>query len=121
MRASKIALLFGFIFITGCSDDQPPRDVADVSSDNTTTLMAPVISKASKDEIIVRYAQVSMGFDAGCNPFKSFSSEKNQCAKLPESVKKIASEHCANYSKKAVFYGNKTNLIKMTLSRFKCE
>jgi hypothetical protein len=36
-------------------------------------------------------------------------------------VKDIAIEHCAESGKKAVFLGNKTSLLQMTISEFSCE
>jgi hypothetical protein len=120
-KASKIVLLLALGFTAACARDEPPRDVSNVSSSNTSTLFKPTTSSASSEGIQITYAQVSLGFDAGCNPFKSFSSDLNQCAKLPETVKGLATAHCDTFNKKAIFVGNKTNLLQMTVSKFKCE
>ena len=114
----------GSIMVSGClSGGAPerPRDVADVSSSDTSTIIDPKIVKSSEEGIEIKYAQLSFGFDAGCNPYKTYSSDLNECAKLPENVKDIAIEHCAESGKKAVFLGNKTSLLKMTISEFSCE
>ena len=119
---SKVLLIFGLLaLISGCSNHEPPRDVKDISSKNIKTIVAPKITKSSSEVLEIRYAQMSMGFAAGCNPNKLFSSKLNQCAELPENVKSMAIGHCENYDKKAVFLGNKTNLLKMTVSKFRCE
>jgi len=118
----KFLLIAGLCaFISGCSNNEPPRNVKDVSSKNIKTITAPKIVKSSSEMLEIRYAQMSMGFAEGCNPHKSFSSKLNQCAELPESVKEMAITHCENYAKKAIFLGNKTNLLQMTVSKFKCE
>jgi hypothetical protein len=118
----KFLLIIGLFFlVTGCSNNEPPRDVKDVSSKNIKTIVEPKITKSSSKMLEIRYAQISMGFAAGCNPYKSFSSKLNQCAELPENVKSMAVDHCEKYDKKAVFLGNKTNLLKMTVSKFGCE
>jgi len=118
----KFLLIVGLCFlISGCSNNEPPRDVKDVSSKNIKTIVAPKITKSSPEILEIRYAQMSMGFATGCKPYKSFSSELNQCAELPENVKLMAIEHCENYNKKAIFLGNKTNLLQMTVSKFRCE
>ena len=66
---------------------------------------------------------MAMGFDTlGCNAYRNIStSELNQCAKLPEDVKAMAISYCENKGKKAVFWGNEDNWIKMTVSKFSCE
>ena len=74
-----------------------------------------------KAKLELEPAQLSFGFDARCNPYKTYSSDLNECAKLPENVKNIAIEHCAESGKKAVFLGNKTSLLQMTISEFSCE
>ena len=84
-------------------------------------LWQPKIIKSSPEMLEIRYAQMSMGFATGCNPYKSFSSKLNQCSELPENVKLMAIEHCESYNKKALFLGNKTNLLQMTVSKFRCE
>ena len=117
-------ILIGSIMVSGClSGGAPerPRDVADVSSSDTSTIIDPKIVKSSEEGIEIKYAQLSFGFDAGCNPYKTYSSDLNECAKLPENVKDIAIEHCAESGKKAVFLGNKTSLLQMTISEFSCE
>ena len=105
----------------GCTGAQSPNDVSDVSSKNIATIFPPKVTKSSPEKLEITYAQISMGFDSGCNPYQSFSSELNECAQLPSNVKVLAIDHCAKYSKKAVFLGNKTNLLKMTVSKFECE
>jgi PBP1b-binding outer membrane lipoprotein LpoB len=118
----KFSLIIGLcFFISGCSNDEPPRDVNDISSKNIKTIVAPKITKSSPEMLEIRYAQMSMGFAAGCNPNKSFSSKLNQCAELPENVKSMAINHCKDFNKKAVFLGNKTNFLQMTVSKFRCE
>ena len=54
-------------------------------------------------------------------PLEVFLTKKNECAELPENVKTIAMDHCESYDKKAVFLGNKKNLLQMTVSVFRCE
>jgi hypothetical protein len=49
------------------------------------------------------------------------STKLNQCAKLPENVKQLAVDHCSRFEKTAMFLGNKTNLIQMTVSHFDCK
>ena len=118
----KFLLTVGMcVLISGCSNDEPPRDVKNVSSKNIKTIMAPKIIKSSPEILEIKYAQMSMGFATGCNPYKSFSSKLNQCSELPENVKLMAIEHCESYNKKALFLGNKTNLLQMTVSKFRCE
>jgi hypothetical protein len=118
----KFLLIVGlFSLISGCSNNEPPRDVKDVSSKNIKTIVAPKITKSSSEMLEIRYAQMSMGFATGCNPNKSFSSKLNQCAELPVNVKSMAIDHCESYDRKAVFLGNKTNLLQMTVSKFRCE
>ena len=93
-----------------CSRDEPPRDVTDVSSPNTSSLFKPMTSSAWFDGIKMNYTQATIGFDAGCNVFEasglyatSSSVELNQCAKLPESVKSLATSHCESFGKKLNF------------------
>jgi len=109
------------IGLAGCASPEPPRDVSLVSTSNTKTLTDPKIGEASSEGLTITYAEMSMGFDAGCNPHKSFSSELNQCSQLPSNVATMAIEHCQKYNKKAVFHGNGTNFIQMTVSNFTCE
>lgn len=118
IRLLILALAAGLI---GCASTEPHRDVDTVSSSKTKTLTAPKIIKSDVDGLQIRYAELSMGFDDTCNPFKSFSEEKNQCSELPENVKVMAINHCEKNGKKAVFLGNKTNFIQMTISKFSCE
>lgn len=108
------------IFLSGCLSDEPARDVKDVSSQNTATIFPPKITKSSPEMLEVRYAQASIGFDAGCSPVAGFKSKLNQCSKLPENVKLLATEHCAKYGKEASFLGNKSNILQMTVSKFSC-
>ena len=115
------AFLILSIFICfSVASQETPRDVSTISSSNTKTLTKPKIANTRKG-FKITYAQMSMGFDAGCNPNRIMSDEVNECAKLPENVKKLATEHCDSFSKKAVFLGNTTNFIQMTVSRFRCE
>ena len=91
-------ILMGSIMVSGCLSGAPPerpRDVADVSSSDTSTIIDPKIVTSSEDGIEIKYAQLSFGFDAGCNLYNTYSSDLNECAKLPENVKDIAIEHCA--------------------------
>ena len=108
------------ISLSGCFSAEPPRDVKDVSSQNTATIFPPKVTKSSPEMLEVRYAQTSVGFDAGCNPVAAFKSKLNQCSKLPENVKLLATEHCAKFGKEAKFLGNKSNLLQMTVSKFSC-
>ena len=103
------------------SDPETPRDVADISSSDTSTIIAPKIVNFSEEGLEIRYAKLSFGFDAGCNPYKSFSSDLNKCAKLPENAKNMALEHCSENGKKAAFLLNKTSLLQITISEFICE
>ena len=121
MLRKSMVISFCCTLLVGCSDTEPPRDVTDVSSKNIATIVAPKVTKSSPEKLEITYAQISMGFDSGCNPFQSFSSKLNDCAQLPDNVKVLAIDHCAKYSKKAVLLGNKTNLLQMTVSKFKCE
>jgi hypothetical protein len=100
---------------------ETPRDADTISSSNTKTLTKPKITNADEKGISIRYAQISMGFDPNCNPNRIMSNELNECAKLPENVKSLAIQHCESIGKKALFLGNRTNLIQMTVSKFKCE
>ena len=107
--------------LASCASQETPRDVDTVSSDKIKTLTPPKIIKSDVNGVSIRYAQISMGFDATCNPNRSFSSELNDCNQLPENVKSLATNHCQQYGKKAVFMGNKTNFIQMTVSKFTCQ
>ena len=114
--------------LTGCAtsfNHEPPHDVTSVGSKNSKTLTAPSISQYDVDGFTdgfrITYAQIGMGFDVGCNPFRNNSEIKNQCSPLPESVKLMAISHCKNKGKKSVFWGNTTNWIEMTVSKFSCE
>jgi len=106
--------------LVGCASE-PPREVSSVSASKTKALNEPKISKASTDGLNITYIEASMGFDGGCNPYKSFSSELNQCSELPENVAKMAIDHCEKYDKKAMFHGNGTSLLQMTVSKFTCD
>lgn len=123
VKLSKQIFLFFFAvaFLSSCAMQETPRDASSVSSSNTRTLTAPAIIDSDEDFIDIRYAQMSMGFDPSCNPNRLMRDELNECAKLPENVKEIAMKHCEAHSKKAVFLGNRTTLLQMTLSKFKCE
>ena len=116
-----ITTLMLAIALVGCASQETPRDVSTVSSNNIKTLTAPKVTKADAKGISIRYAQISMGFDATCNPFRSFSEKRNDCSELPENVKTLAVDHCDLYGKKAVFMGNKTNIVQMTVSKFTCQ
>jgi hypothetical protein len=107
--------------LTGCASTEPPRDVSTISSSKTKTLTTPKITQSDADGFRITYAEMSMGYDAGCNPFKGFSDELNQCSELPKNVKVMAIDHCENQGQKAVFLGNTTNFLKMTVSKFSCE
>jgi hypothetical protein len=113
--------IFFIFFVSSCAMQETPRNVEDISSKNIKTLTTPKISKSDSSSIQITYATMSMGYASGCNPFRSFSDEKNDCAELPENVKTIAMDHCESYDKKAVFLGNKKNLLQMTVSVFRCE
>ena len=120
----KIRLLFvAFVLavITACSQSEPPRAASKVSSANTKTILPPRVKKRSEDGIQIVYPQVSIGFDANCDSSRVMSDQLNQCAKLPETVKSMAVEHCALFGRQAMFIGNKINFIKMTVSRFECQ
>lgn len=123
IRLSKQIFLFFFTvaFLSSCAMQETPRDASSVSSSNTRTLTAPAIIDSDENFIDIRYAQMSMGFDPNCNPNRLMRDELNECAKLPENVKEIAMKHCEANGKKAVFLGNRTTLLQMTLSKFKCE
>ena len=118
---NSIKILMLAIVLTGCASQETPRDVSTVSSDKIKTLLPPKVTKADEKGLSIRYAQVSMGFDATCNPFKSFSDKLNDCNELPENVKTLAVDHCDQFGKKAVFMGNKTTMLQMTLSKFTCQ
>lgn len=123
MIKNKKLFVSGLIItcLAGCASQETPRDVDTISSDKIKTLTPPKIIKSDVNGLSIRYAQMSMGYDAACNPNRSFSSELNDCNELPESVKNLAINHCEKYSKKAVFMGNKTNFIQMTVSKFTCQ
>ena len=121
MTYTKYFLVFGICaLLSGCVPTEPAKNVKDVSSQNTATIFPPKIVKTSPGGLEIRYAQVSVGFDAGCKPSGAFSQKLNKCYKLPENVKSLALAHCAKYSKEAVFLGNKSNLLRMTVSKFRC-
>jgi hypothetical protein len=115
------ALISVSLTLAACAPSEPPREAATVSSANTATLLPPKIKKMSADGIQITYPQISMGFDASCGAFRVMSTKLNQCAKLPENVKQLAVDHCSRFEKTAMFKGNKTNLIQMTVSHFDCE
>ena len=116
-----MVISFCCTLLVGCTGTQSPTNVSDISSKNIATMFPPKVTKLSPEKLEITYAVISMGFAAGCNPYQSFSSELNECAQLPSNVKVLAVDHCAKYSKKAVFLGNKTNLLQMTVSKFECE
>ena len=118
---TRIITAFLCLALASCASQETPRDVDTVSSDKITTLFPPKVTKADEKGLSIRFAEVSMGFDATCNPFKSFSDKRNDCNELPESVKTLAIDHCEKHGKKAVFMGNKTNIIQMTVSKFTCQ
>ena len=108
--------------LCGCAGQQEtPRDVSEIGTDNTVLIFGPSVSDATEEGIKITYAQASMGFDSGCDPNRTFSEDLNECAKLPAEVKEKAISHCATYDKKAVFLGNGTNWLAQTVSRFVCE
>ena len=122
MTAKTLSILIAVVLtLASCAPSEPPREAATVSSANTATLLPPKIKKMSADGIQITYAQVSIGFDANCGAFRVMSSKLNQCAKLPGNVKQLAMDHCSRFEKTAIFMGNKTNLIHMTVSPFDCE
>ena len=115
-------LVLGYILLAACaSQQQPPRDVSEVSSADTVLIFGPSTSDASEEGIKITYAQASMGFDSGCNPNQTFSDELNDCAKLPEEVKTLAIDHCASFGLKALFVSNSTNWLQQTVSNFTCK
>ena len=120
MKVHLIAALM-LLALAGCASQETPRDVSTVSSDKIKTLMPPKVTKSDEKGLSIRYVQMSMGFAAGCNPFKTFSDKLNECFELPENVKTLAVDHCETFDKKAVFMGNKTTLLQMTLSKFTCQ
>ena len=118
---NTIKSLILVIALTGCASQETPRYVSTVSSDKIKTLLPPKVTKADEKGLSIRYAQVSMGFDATCNPFKSFSDKLNDCSELPDNVKTLAVDHCEQFGRKAVFMGNKTTMLQLTLSKFTCQ
>ena len=122
-RAFRFAILAPLLLLlVACAGQQEtPRDVSEVASDNTVLIFGPSVSDATEEGIKITYAQASMGFDSGCDPNRTFSDDLNECAKLPAEVKEAAVSHCASYDKKAVFLGNGTNWLAQTVSRFACE
>ena len=121
MLRKSLVISFCCTLLVGCLDTGTSRDVTDVSSKNIATIFPPKVTKSSPENLEITYAIISMGFDSGCNPFQTFSSELNECAQLPNNVKVLAIDHCAKFNKKAIFSGNKTNLLQMIVSKFKCE
>lgn len=108
--------------LTGCgSTTQPPRDVDTIGSSRTKTLTDPKITESDADSLEITYAEMSMGYAANCNAYKSFSDERNQCSELPENVKVMAIAYCEKSDRKAVFHGNGKSLLQMTVSKFTCE
>jgi hypothetical protein len=118
---NRIITAIMLVTLASCASQETPRDVDTVSSDKITTLFPPKVTKADEKGLSIRFAEVSMGFDATCNPFRSFSDERNDCNELPESVKTLAIDHCEKHGKKAVFMGNSQNIIQMTVSKFTCQ
>ena len=116
-----VFLLVVFMILAGCVSPETPRDADKVSTSNTRTLLSPSITDADSNGISMRYAQISFGFDPACNPNRLFKNDMNKCAKLPQEVKDMAIDHCNTFSKKAVFLGNRTNWLQMTISDFRCE
>ena len=117
-----VATAVVFAFFIGCAaQQQPPRDVSEVSSADAVLVFGPSTSDASAEGIKITYAQASMGFDSGCNPNQTFSDELNDCAKLPEEVKTLALDHCTSFGLKALFVGNSTNWLQQTVSNFTCD
>lgn len=117
----SILAVLGLLAVSACGPNEPPRAVSAVSSSNTQTLLPPRVKDRSEDGIQIVYPQVSIGFDENCDSFRVMSDQLNQCAKLPENVKSVAVEHCALFDKQALFTGNKTNFLHMTVSHFECE
>ena len=118
---NNLIILMSFMALLGCSQAEPPRAVEAVSSENTATLLPPKVRGRSGTGIEIVYPQVSIGFDASCDSFRVMSDKLNQCAKLPSNVKQMAIEHCGLFDQQAIFLGNKTNFLHMTVSRFECE
>ncbi|MDB2410732.1 MAG: hypothetical protein P8J42_04865 [Pseudomonadales bacterium] len=118
---NRIITALMLVALASCASQETPRDVETVSSDKIKTLFPPKVTNADEKGLSIRYAEVSMGFDATCNPFKSFSDKLNDCNELPENVKTLAVDHCDQFGKKAVFMGNKTTMLQMTLSKFTCQ
>ena len=118
---NRIITALMLVALASCASQETPRDVETVSSDKIKTLFPPKVTKADEKGLSIRYAEVSMGYDATCNPFKSFSDKLNDCNELPASVKTLALDHCESFGKKAVFMGNKTNIVQMTVSKFTCQ
>ena len=117
----SIFILISCVALLGCSQAEPPRAVEAVSSENAATLLPPKVRSRTENGIEIVYPQVSIGFDANCSTFRVMSDKLNQCAKLPANVKNMAIEHCALFGKQAIFTGNKTNFLHMTVSRFECH
>lgn len=107
--------------LAGCASTEPPRDVDTIQSSKSKTLTDPKITDSDLNSLEITYAEMSMGFDSGCNSHKYMSDERNQCSQLPENVKVMAIAHCEKNGKKAVFHGNGKNLLQMTVSKFTCE
>ena len=120
---TRFAVMFALtIGLCGCAGQQEtPRDVSEIGTDNTVLIFGPSVSNATEEGIKITYAQASMGFDTGCDPNRTFSDELNECTKLPVEVKEEAMSHCDSYGKKAVFLGNKSNWLAQTVSQFICE
>ena len=118
---NSIFMIFSLMFLYSCAMQETPRDALSVSTTDTKTLTAPIVIDSDKNFIDIRYAQMSIGFSQNCNPNRIMKDELNECAKLPENVKTIAINHCRKFNKNAIFLGNKSNLLQMTISKFKCE
>jgi len=75
MLRKFIVIGFCCTLLVGCADPETPRDVIDVSSKDIATIVAPKVTQSSPEKLEIRYAQITMGSDSGCNPFKSFSDK----------------------------------------------
>lgn len=90
--------------LTGCASTEPRRDVSTISSSKTKTLSAPKITQSDADGFRITYAEMSMEYDAGCDPFKGFSDKLNQCSELPENVKFMTIDHCEDQGPKSCIF-----------------
>ena len=59
--SKSLMVALGLIVLTGCAaQQQPPRDVSEVSSVDTVLLFGPSTSDASEEGVKITYAQASI-------------------------------------------------------------